>query len=329
MIRMQDSVLSGGDSMKRLLSLMVLLVLACGCAAAEAPFFRIPEVLVARKGSTITINYQKTRSAPAGNLMIQDASGNELATAETTAGAGAGRIVLRENVVPDRGQTLTLWFTHDGHTECQGEILLAVDDRVPAVKRVETSEKKIAVTFDSTGNDLRADKLLSLLERYGVKSTFFIMGGSLKANQDYAVRITANGHELANHSMYHPDMREIGNAKILWEIRECNDIIRKTTGQTVRLYRPPSGYCTRRDLAISRALGCEVILWTFDSNDGFDGTSQKTVLERLRKKSEPGAIILMHDYGRYTIPALEIYIPEMQAQGYEFVTVSELLKYSR
>lgn len=313
--------------MKRLLSLLLFMTLLCGCVMAEEPYFRIPAVLVVRTGSNVAINYYKTRNAPAGRLVLKDAGGKQLAASKTIVGAAEGKIVLQAGAVPDQGQVLTFWFNHDGLTELQGEILLAVDDGAPGITRVQTDVKKIAITFDSTGSGVRADKLLDLLDRYGVKSTFFIQGGSLKVNPDYAVMISEHGHELANHSMYHPDMREIGDDQILREIRDCNDIIQNVTGQTVCLYRPPSGYYTYRDRAISRALGCEIILWTFDSRDGVYETPWETVIGRLQKKSEPGAIILMHDYGRYTIPALKIYIPEMLAQGYEFVTVSELLKY--
>ena len=313
--------------MRRLLALILLLALACGCATAGEPFFRIPEVLVVRMGNSVSISYQKTRSAPAGRLLLKDAGGNLLAEAETAAGTAGGKIMLKAGEVPEHGQELTLWFDYDGLTELQGKVLLAVDDRIPVISRVETNEKKIALTFDSTGSGVRADKLLDLLDRYGVKSTFFIQGGALKEKPEYALQVSKHGHELANHSMYHPDMREIGDNLILREIRNCNDIVRETTGQTVCLYRPPSGYYTYRDRAISRALGCEVILWTFDSKDCVYWLPVETILGRLLKKSEPGAIILMHDYGVCTIPALETYLPEMLAQGYEFVTVSELLKY--
>ena len=313
--------------MKRLLSLVLFLILTCGCAMAGGPYIRMPEVVVARTGKPVSISYRKSKDSPAGSMTLRDAGGNVLAEAETAAGASRGKITLPAGIVPDHGQTVTVWFHHDSMTELQGELLLAVDDRSSGIYRVQTGEKRIAITFDSTGRGAKADKLLDLLDRYDVKCTFFFQGSGLEENPEYAVRVSKHGHEMANHSMYHPDMREINDEKILREIRNCNDIIRDTTGQTVRFYRPPAGYYTYRDLAISRALGCEMILWTFDSKDGGFGLPLNTILGRLRQNSEPGAIILMHDYGEWTVQALETYIPDMQAQGYEFVTVGELLKY--
>ena len=72
-------------------------------------------------------------------------------------------------------------------------------------------------------------------------------------------------------------------------------------------------------------MGCEMILWTFDSLDGFYDSSRERVMNALYKKSEPGAVILMHTYGRHTVSALEEYVPALQAQGYEFVTVTQIM----
>ncbi len=174
------------------------------------------------------------------------------------------------------------------------------------------------------------DNLLDLLDRFGVRCTFFLQGDYLRHQPEKAALIARRGHELANHSMNHPDMRQISDDKILREIRECNEIIEEVTGQRVRYYRPPSGWYTHRDRAICRALGCEMVLWTFDSLDGtFPERStpytELDVTRAMERGTRPGAIILMHIYGRHTLQVLERYIPAMQAQGYEFVTVGELL----
>ncbi len=311
--------------MKRILCLVFAAVILCGSALAEDLYFRVPAVQVIRSGESAVIRYTKNRKAPDGTLAILDAGGNTLASVDVSSNTGEGKITVAPEKVPERGQVLTAVFTCDGQPAPQGEILLAVDDRKPGVYQVQTEEKKVAITFDSTGSMAKMDKLMDLLDRYGVKCTFFIQGGYIKDHPEKAILLNEHGHELANHSMYHPDMREIGNEQILNEIRDCNEIIKSITGQTVRYYRPPSGYFTYRDRAICRALGCELLLWTFDSNDWIYTKPQELVLGRLRKKTEPGSIILMHDYGMYTVPVLEVFIPEMQAQGYQFVTVSELM----
>lgn len=120
-------------------------------------------------------------------------------------------------------------------------------------------------------------------------------------------------------------MRKEENDTIYYQIKTNNDMIEAITGKPVRLYRPPSGYHSYRDRAISRGLGTEPIFWTFDSHDGFDDASFAHVAHRMNTFTVNGSIILMHIYGTHTLQVLEDYIPRMQAEGYRFVTVSELL----
>ena len=254
-----------------------------------------------------------------------DAEGNELASVTVKANQKDGSFVMPLDGRVTNGQVVQICFRHGGETELQGECLLAIDDGTPGVYKVETNEKKIAITFDSANGIGRTANLLDLLDRYGIKCTFFLQGAYLKNHPQMAKEISDRGHEMANHSMNHPDMRECDDAKIYREIKSCNDLIYEVTGQVVHFYRPPSGWFTYRDRAISRALGCEMIQWTFDSLDGFEESTEATVRNAMARGSEPGAIILMHLYGRYTLQVLEDYIPAMQALGYEFVTVGELL----
>lgn len=169
------------------------------------------------------------------------------------------------------------------------------------------------------------DSLPDLLDKHNVKCTFFLQGEMIRSYPEAATEIYTRGHELANHSMFHPNMKEVSDQTIYNEITRCNARIEGITGKPVTLYRPPSGYYTYRDRAIGRALGCEMILWTFDSMDGFTDSTYDRVWKAMTAKSEPGAIILMHIYGKHTLTVLDAYIPMMQEQGYEFVTVTGLM----
>ena len=217
-------------------------------------------------------------------------------------------------------------FQRDGAMELQDEGLLAADDaKRDGLRIVETGEKKIAITFDSAGGVGKLPELLDLLDKLQIKCTFFLQGEFVLNHGEWAEEIHARGHELANHSMYHPNMKEIDDARIHREITRCNELIEAITGKPVTLYRPPSGYYTYRDRVIGRALGCEMVLWTFDSRDGFKDSTRQRIWKVMMEKSEPGAIILMHIYGKHTISILEEYVPTMREQGYEFVTVTDLM----
>ena len=310
--------------MKRVPALLLSLLLLLSCALGEAPWFAVPTVVTAQPGGTVTVRCRRLRSAPAGELILTDEEGRELARAAVPRRGNVGLRVAVDASLPN-GTMAQLWFAHDGETERQGEVMIAVDDDLPAVTRGDPNVKRIAITFDTAIGVGRLIDLLDLLDRFGVKCTFFMQGEFLRRQPEMAVLISERGHELANHSTNHPDMRRADDEKILREIRTCNELILEVTGQTVRWYRPPSGYYTWRDRSIGRALGCEMVLWTFDSMDGFSSASRATVTNAMRRGTVPGAIILMHIYGRYTLQTLEWYIPEMQAEGYEFVTVGEML----
>ena len=312
--------------MKRALILLLCLVMLCAAAAADAPYYQVSSILTGKAGENLIIRYHRNRTAPAGEMVILDAEGNELACYDVNGRQKDGSLSFPLDGRAENGQVVRICLRHDGVTELQGECLLAIDDGTPGVYKVGTNRKLIAITFDSANGIGRTANLLDLLDRFGVKCTFFLQGAYLKNHPQMAKEISDRGHELANHSMNHPDMRECDDAKIYREIKNCNDIIHEVTGQTVRFYRPPSGWFTYRDRAIARALGCEMIQWTFDSLDGFEDSTELMVRNAMKRGSEPGAIILMHLYGLHTLRVLEDYIPAMQALGYEFVTVGELLE---
>ncbi len=311
--------------MKRVLSLLLCLLLCVPAALADTQYVQVSPVLTGKAGEKIVIRYHRSRTSPAGVLVVLDEEGNELASAALDGRNRDGSLALEADGRVKTGQTVRVVFIHNGVVEEQARCLLAIDDGTPGVYRAETSEKKIAITFDSANGIGRTESLLDLLDRYGIRCTFFMQGIYLKYHPEMAKAISDRGHEMANHSMNHPDMRECDDAKIYREIQSCNEIIREVTGQTPRFYRPPSGWFTYRDRAIGRALGCEMVQWTFDSLDGFDESTEAMVRNAMFHNSAPGAIILMHLYGRYTLQVLDEYIPHMQSLGYEFVTVGELL----
>lgn len=304
--------------------LCLVLLLLLGAAAAEEPYFAPAPALACKPGQTVRLGVARLRSAPDGQLTVETAGG-KTATSVSPGRGGTVYIPLRIEKDLAESQVLEVWFTHDGKRELQGTCLLAVDDDVPAVKSGPAGGMRIAVTFDAAIGVGRLEDLLDLLDRYGIRCTFFIQGTFAERHPEETRMIAARGHELANHTMNHPSMPDCDDAKILREIAGCNQAIEAVTGRPVRLYRPPGGYHTWRDRSIARALGCEVVNWTFDSMDGFPSSTRLTVRNTMYRNTAPGAIILMHVYGTHTLSVLEEYIPDMQALGYTFVTVGELL----
>lgn len=315
--------------MKRIISLFLILCLMLPLSSfAEGERFRFAHsAYPGLHDRKVAIGWTRRISGGGnGTLLITDENGTLLGQCQVSNDKKYGSIYIF--ITPDMpaGQTIHLHFQQGENTTLQDSALLAADARdCDGLRKVETDEKKIAITFDTSNGLGKLPDLLDLLDKLNAKCTFFIQGTFFNSNSEWAAEIHTRGHELANHSMRHPDMREVDFTRMYNEITGCNELIEAVTGQPVTLYRPPSGYYTYRDRAIGRALGCETILWTFDSKDGFSSASRSQVWKMMTKNSEPGAIILMHIYGKHTISVLEEYIPMMQADGYEFVTMTDLM----
>ena len=218
----------------------------------------------------------------------------------------------------------TLHLLADG--EPLGEAQLFCD-QFPndGVRRVARGNRKVALTFDSAISAGYTPEILDVLDKYGVKATFFVIGQFVESNPALAAHIVARGHLLASHSYTHMEMRTASGEQAFDNIRRAEEVIRAVSGAERILYRPPSGTSYFRDRAIARGMGAEVILWTVDSGDGFQTRSKEQILEQIQKGMRPGSILLLHVYGGFTVGLLDVVLPEYMGQGYEFVTVPELL----
>ncbi|MBQ7455897.1 MAG: polysaccharide deacetylase family protein [Clostridia bacterium] len=307
--------------MKKLAVTLLALLLFAGQAHAEAGFTY--KAYFSFQGEEVVVRIQNDGKHAGEMVQIRDEEGNVLVEAQLIGFQG------RQNVsfispTGKAGVTMSIW--REGADAPDDTALLACETRPGySITRVDTEEKKIAITFDSANAVSKTPKILDLLDEYGAKCTFFLQGTFVKGNPEIVREIEARGHELANHSYAHPEMPELTNDEIIADFNKSDAIFTEVLGHSVSLYRPPSGSSTQRDRAIARALGQEVIKWDIDSRDGFEDSTLNTILYRVKNNAGPGSIILMHVYGRYTLDALNILLPYYIEQGYEFVTVSDLL----
>lgn len=191
----------------------------------------------------------------------------------------------------------------------------------------KTQENKIALTFDDGPNAKTTPLILDILEKYGIKATFFIIGENAEYNGGLLKREVAAGHEIGNHTYSHTSLKNMTTEDLTGEIIRAENAIEKAAGIKTELFRPPEGIC---DTDIAKAafdLGYNVIIWKVDTRD-WAGTPYLKIAEGVRENLRPGDIVLMHDSAsttENTPRALEILIPELLAKGWEFVTVSELI----
>lgn len=190
-----------------------------------------------------------------------------------------------------------------------------------------TKEKKIALTFDDGPHYKYTDKILDILEKYGVKATFFVIGENAERHPEKVKRIASLGHEIGNHTYSHPHLKTVSGTELGEEIQKASDVICKLTGKKPVLFRPPEGYCGADIAETAKKYGCDVILWSHDTRD-WAHTPSDQISKKILESVGCGDIILFHDFITPDTPtpdALETVIPKLIENGYEFLTVSELI----
>ena len=186
-----------------------------------------------------------------------------------------------------------------------------------------TGNKVIALTFDDGPGPYTAH-LLDVLDQYGAKATFFLIGSKVSSQANVVRSIHARGHQLGNHSWSHPELPKLPINQIAGEIDRTNDAIKQATGVTPAILRPPYGAVNGVVLEQLRARGMSSILWSVDTRDWADRNSD-IVCSRAVAGARPGAIILMHDIHQTSVGAVPCILSALKQQGYSFVTVQGLL----
>lgn len=195
---------------------------------------------------------------------------------------------------------------------------------------VKTDQKKIALTFDDGPDQSSTTEILDLLEQYGAKATFFVVGNKVKSNPELLRREYNEGHEIGNHTYKHLFLkRQVSLDVIQEEIERTATEIMNITGQSPTLFRPPGGEFTDDSVQLIQQLGYKTVLWSWhqDTNDWRHPGTQK-IVNKVLTNARNGDIVLMHDFNpgtKQTVNALKIILPALIERGFELVTVSELM----
>lgn len=189
---------------------------------------------------------------------------------------------------------------------------------------VETPDKKIALTFDAAWGDSDTAALIDILGRYGVKASFFVVGGWADRYPESVKAFHNAGHEILNHSDSHLHFSALSAEEITADIQSCESKIRTLTGESKQLFRAPYGEYDDDIIRTVRKSGFEVIQWDVDSLDWKD-ISADEIVQRVTERVQNGSICLFHNEAAHTPEALEKLIPELQRKGYVCVPVSELI----
>ncbi|MDR3090709.1 MAG: polysaccharide deacetylase family protein [Clostridiales bacterium] len=195
---------------------------------------------------------------------------------------------------------------------------------------VETPEKKIAVTFDAAWGDSDCGRLLEILEDFDAKATFFVCGYWAEKYPETIRKIQEAGHEIGNHGDTHAHVARLDREGNLKEIKGAHEKVRALLGTEMTVYRPPYGEYNDTVINAAREAGYYPIQWDVDSHDWMKKGAEREVSQVLRHKNlGSGSILLFHCDTPDTPEALPRILSELKKQGYEFVSVSELIMKSR
>ena len=197
-------------------------------------------------------------------------------------------------------------------------------DRKLPVYSVQTTEKKIALSFDCAWGAEDFDSMMETLDKHNVKATFFMTGGFVSDNPECVKTLVEKGHEPGNHSEHHYDMATITAGEMKTEIMDVHKKVKELTGKDMKVFRPPYG--SYNNELIDTVYGCDYypIQWDVDSLD-WKGISASEITKRVTSKVQSGSIVLFPNAGEHTPEALPDILDYLLGEGYDIVPISEIL----
>ena len=201
---------------------------------------------------------------------------------------------------------------------------------------VRSGSKQIALTFDDGPNDPHTFHLLDVLAKYKVRATFFFIGRYVRQRPDIVREVAARGHVIGNHTFTHPLLIFEPAGGIRRELLQCRDAITEAIGDHSNLFRPPWGGRRPGVFGLVRRLGLEPIMWNVTGYD-WNAPSTDYIEQKVTRRIRGGDVVLLHDGSHAafggdrskTVQVVDRIIPRYQAQGYEFVTVPEMMRLER
>ena len=167
------------------------------------------------------------------------------------------------------------------------------------------------------------DGMLDILDKYDVKTTFFVGGTWAVKESDMLTKIYEKGHEIGNHGYSHKDQDKLSREDNKKEILTTHNIVKDLLGIDMTLFAPPSGAYSKTTVEVANELSYQTIMWTRDTIDWRDKDAN-LIYSRAIKNAKGGDLVLMHPTQK-TLEALENIIVELQSKGFKLTTVSDAL----
>lgn len=196
------------------------------------------------------------------------------------------------------------------------------------VRTIDPTKPMIALTFDD-GPSEHTIRILKVLAQYDARATFCVQGVNVEPFAEIVKLAISQGNEIASHTWNHPDLEKSSESKIRKQLEDTNNIVAQVTGgYQVKVLRPPYGNVTKKVKSICAEMDMIIAHWELDTLDWATRSTNRTY-NKIMSDVENGLIILCHDIYETTAEAAERVIPELVEQGYQLVTVSELMSFHK
>ena len=270
-------------------------------------------------------SFSQNTKAPDASAVETTPAPEASTTPEATAEPSPGPTVDAD-WYEERNRELRLLLRRNGSFQNSDEIDAAI-----AQMGIDPNKPMVALTFDDGPVTGVTNKILDVLEQYHARATFFILGSRLKKPEAVALvkRAITLGCEIGNHTWDHKILPGLNTSEIRYQMKSTNEIVYQETGYVIRYLRPPGGSTGGDTPRLAREEGLAIALWAQSGNvHEFD---PKKIAENVHKQIvngkelQDGDIILLHDTKDRMVPAVEIIVPQLLEEGYQLVTVSELI----
>lgn len=192
---------------------------------------------------------------------------------------------------------------------------------LPAETALPLEGKYIAITFDDGPRRDTTTRLLDGLRERGASATFFLVGRQIAGHEDLVRRMKAEGHQVGNHTWSHVKLQGAAPATIACELDKTDALLQKILGAGSYWVRPPYGLICEEE---KKLISVPMVHWSVDPMD-WDLLNTGKVVHAVLSRAKAGDIILLHDSCPTSVEAAFVVIDTLQARGYCFVTVEELL----
>lgn len=213
------------------------------------------------------------------------------------------------------------------YLQCSSVLAISTPLISDGARQIDPEKPMLALTFDD-GPSAETLRILDVLEKYGGRATFCVVGNRLNAFSNVLKCIAAQDNEIACHTWSHQKLTELSVKQIQSQLTRVNDLVFELTGKQVKVLRCPYGSFNSRVKKVCADLGMIIASWKVDTLDWSTRNTSKTYRSLIRE-SRSGYIVLMHDLYATTADAVIKAIPELVEQGYQLVTVSELFAYHK